>query len=107
MGFAISGKLKGSVREETTENNDRAKPTPKTAPSSEPPTPRGRTASRERNLRGRSPSGKTNRQLCRDFLKGTCTTLLCDYWHPPECQFYDSETGCKLIDKCSFSALKG
>ena len=60
------------------DNYELAKPTPKTAPSSEPPTPRGRSASRKRNIRGRS----------RNFLKGTCTELPCDYWHPPECQFY-------------------
>ena len=44
------------------DGNERAKPTVKTAPSSEPPTPRGRSASRKRNLRGWSPSGKTNLQ---------------------------------------------
>ena len=73
------------------DGNERAKPTVKTAPSSEPPTPRGRRASRKRNLRGRSPSGKTNRQPRRDFLKGTCSKLPCDDWHPPECQFYKTE----------------
>ena len=45
-------------------------------------------ASRKKNLRGRrSPSGKSNRQPCKNFLKGTCTKLPCDYWHLPECQF--------------------
>ena len=44
------------------DGNERAKPTVKTAPSSETPTPRAKSASRKRNLRGRSPSGKTNRQ---------------------------------------------
>ena len=39
--------------------------------------PRGRSASRKRRLRGRSPSGKTNRQPCKNFLKGTCTKLPC------------------------------
>ena len=69
------------------ESHDRAKPTPEAAPSSEPTTPRGGSASRKR-IRGRSPSGKTNRQTCRDFLKGTCTKLLCNCWHPPECHFF-------------------
>ena len=73
------------------DGNERAKPTVETAPSSEPPTPRGRSASKKRNLRGRSASGKTNRQQCRDFLKGTCTTLPCDDWHLPECQFCKTE----------------
>ena len=44
------------------DGDERATPTPKTFPSSEPPTQRGRSASRKRSLRGRSPSGRTNRQ---------------------------------------------
>ena len=51
----------------------RANPTPKTAPSPEPPTLRGRSASRKKNLRGRSPSGKFARQPCKDYLKCICT----------------------------------
>ena len=62
--------------------------------------------SRKRNLRGRSPSGKTNRQQCRDFLKGTCTKLPCDCWDPPECHFLKSEMGCTFGDKCSFPHWK-
>ena len=54
----------------------RAKPTAKAAPPSEPPTPRSRSASRKRSLRGRSQSGKSNRQPCKNFLKGTCTYLV-------------------------------
>ena len=69
------------------EGHERAKPTPKSAPPSEPPTTRGGSASRKRSLRGRSPSKETNRQRCKNFLKGTCTKLLCDCWHPPECKF--------------------
>ena len=61
------------------DGNERAKPTPKTAPFPEPPTPRGRSAKRKRNLSGRSSSGKTNRLPCRDLLKGICTKLLGDY----------------------------
>ena len=87
--FAFSGKQKGqcsrggqgSFRHES---NDRAKPTPKAAPPSEPPTPRGRSASRKRSLSGRSQSGKSNRQPCKNFLKGTCTELPFDCWHPPD-----------------------
>ena len=75
------------------DGDERAKPTPKTAPPSEPPTHRGGSASRKKNLRGRSPSGKTNRQPRKHFLKGTCTKSPCENWHPPECQFYESESG--------------
>ena len=85
------------------DGDERAKPTPKTAPPSEPPTQRGRRASRKKNLRGRSPSGKFARQPCRDYLKGVCTTSPCDKWHPPERQFYKSESGCRFGDKCSFA----
>ena len=30
----------------------------------------------------------------------------CEYWHPPECQFYKNETGCKAGDKCLFPHYK-
>ena len=73
------------------ESDDRAKLTPKGAPRFEPPTPSGRGASRRRSLRGRSQSGKFNRQRCKNFLKGTCTKLPCDFWHPPGCQFFLNE----------------
>ena len=46
-----------------------------------------------RSLKGRSPSGKTDRQPCKNFLKGSCTKSPCHYWHPPECQFFQSESG--------------
>ena len=71
---------KGSVREETKcsfrhDSGERAKSTLKTNPSCDPQTQRGRSASRKGTLRGRSPSGKINRQPCKDFLKGICTEL--------------------------------
>ena len=30
----------------------------------------------------------------------------CEYWHPPECQFYTTESGCKAGDKCLFPHFK-
>ena len=39
-------------------------------------------------------------------MKGTGTQLHCDYWHPPECQLYKSETGCKFGAECSFPHWK-
>ena len=86
---------RGDKRSFRHDGNERAKPTPKTAPPSEPPTQRGRSAWRKKNLRGWSPSGKFDRQPCKNFLKGTYTKSLCDYWHPPECQFYKSASDCK------------
>ena len=88
------------------ESNERAKPTPKAAPPSEPPTPRGRSASRKRNIRGKSQSGKFNRQPCKHLLKVTCTKSPCEYWHPPECQLYKSDSGCKFGAECLFPHWK-
>ena len=42
------------------------------------------------------------RQPCRYYLKGTCTRSPCEYWHLPECQFYETESGCQAGDKCLF-----
>ena len=30
----------------------------------------------------------------------------CEYWHPPECQFYSFQSGCKAGDKCPFPHYK-
>ena len=65
------------------EGNDRAKPTPKAAPPSDPQSSktRGRSVSRKRNARGRSQSEKFHRPLCKKYLlKCTCTKLPCEYW---------------------------
>ena len=35
-------------------------------------------------------------------LKSICTISPCEYWHPPECQFFETESGCKAGDKCLF-----
>ena len=71
------------------ESNDRANPTPKAAPHSEPQSSktRGENVSRKRNAIGRSLSGKFNLPPCKYFLNSTCTKSPCEYWHPPECQF--------------------
>ena len=58
-----------------------------------------RNASRTRSPRGRSPSGRMSRWPCKDYLKGTCTNPFCEKWHPPECLFYKSESGCRFGEK--------
>ena len=63
---------------------------------------RGWSVSRKRNARGRSQSDKFNRPPCKYFLKGTCTKSPCEYWHPPECHFCKTKSGCKAGDKCLF-----
>ena len=82
----------------------------KRAKSTQPnPSPRSSTqqnvknASRTRSPGGRSPSGKMARLLCKDSLKGTCTTPFCEKWHPSECLFHKSENGCRFGEKCSYA----
>ena len=43
-----------------------------------------------------------SRWPCKDYLKGTCTNSFCEKWHPPECLFYKSESGCRFGEKCSY-----
>ena len=57
---------------------------------------------RKRSIRGKSNHGAILRQPCRFYLKGTCTRSPCEYWHPPECQFFKTETGCEAGDECFF-----
>ena len=63
----------------------------------------GRHAWRTRSPRGKSPGGRMSRWPCKDYLKGTCTNLFCEKWHPPECLFYKSESGCRFGEKCSYA----
>ena len=73
------------------------------------PSPRSSTqqsvrhASRTKSPRSRSTSGKMARLPCKDYLKGTCTTPFCEKWHPPECLFYKSESGCRVGERCSYA----
>ena len=78
------------------ESNDRAqKPDHNAATPSEPTVSRSRSASKKRSIRGKSNHGSILRQPCGCCLRGTCTRTPSEYWHPPECQFYTAETGCK------------
>ena len=62
-----------------------------------------RNASRTRSPRGKSPSGRMSRWPCKDYLKGTCTNSFCKKWHPPECLFHKTKSGCKFWEKCSYA----
>ena len=53
-----------------------------------------RKSSRTRSPRGKSPSGRTSRWLCKDYLRGTCNNSFYGKWHPPECLFYKTKSGC-------------
>ena len=62
-----------------------------------------RKASRTRSPRGRSPSGRMSRWPYKDDLKGTCNNSFCEKWHPPECLFYKTKSGCRFGGKCSYA----
>ena len=56
-----------------------------------------RKSSRTRSPKGRSPSGRMSRWPCKDYLGGN------EKWHPPECLFYKTKSGCRFWIKCSFA----
>ena len=62
-----------------------------------------RKASRTQSSRGKRPSGRMSRWPCKDHLKGTCNNSFCERWHPPECLFYKTKSGCRFGEKCSFA----
>ena len=39
----------------------------------------------------------------QDYLRGTCNNSFCEKWHPPECLFYKTKSGCRFGEKCSFA----
>ena len=89
--FAVNGKQKGSVRKETkavsgttvmSVQNQHQKPLHLLSHQHKEVEVRREKGSSEVGV----PSGKSNRQPCKDFLKGICTKLPCDNWHPPESQ---------------------
>ena len=53
------------------------------------------------------PSGGMSRWSCNDFLRGTCNNSFCEKWHPPECLFYKTKSGCRFGEKCSYAQLSG
>ena len=62
-----------------------------------------RKSSRTRSPRGRSLSGRTSRWPCKDYLRETCNNSFCERWHPPECLYYKTKSGCRFGEKCSFA----
>ena len=83
--------------------NKRAKSTqPNPSPSSSTRQNEG-NASRTRCPRGKSPSGRMFRLPCKDYLRGTCNNSFCEKWHPPECLYYKTKSGCRFAEKCSFA----
>ena len=62
-----------------------------------------RKPSRTRSPRGKSPSGRMSRWLCKDYFRGTCNNSFSERWHPPECLYYKTKSGCRFGEKCSFA----
>ena len=62
-----------------------------------------RKPSRTRSPRGKGPSGRMFRWPCKDYLKGTCNNSFCERWHPPECLYYKTKSGCRFGEKCSYA----
>ena len=41
--------------------------------------------------------------LARITLEELANDSLCEKWHPPECLFYMTKSGCRFGEKCSFA----
>ena len=83
--------------------NKRAKSTQSNTSPSSSTRQNERKSSRTRSRRGKSPSGTMSRWPCNDCLRGTCNNSFCERWHPPECLFYKTKSGCRFGEKCSFA----
>ena len=44
-----------------------------------------------------------SRWPCKDYLRGTCNNSFCEKWHPPECLYHKTKSGCRFGEKCSFA----
>ena len=58
---------------------------------------------KRKSSRTRSPSGRMSRWPCKDYLRGTCNYSFSEKWHPPECLFYKTKSGCRFGEKCSYT----
>ena len=68
---------------------------------------RGRSVSRKRSIRSKGNHGSILRQPCRCYLKGTRTRSPCEYWHPPECQFFIKQKRVVSQEKCVCFLITG
>ena len=58
---------------------------------------------REPEVPEESPSGRMFRWPCKDCLRGTCNNSFCEKWHPPQCLFCKTKSGCWFGEKCSYA----
>ena len=82
----------------------------KRAKSTQPnPSPSSSTRQNEGNaMRNRSPRGKSPVEKCFDCparmtSKELAPNSFCEKWHPPECLFYKTKSGCRFGEKCSYA----
>ena len=106
--FAISGKQKDNVREET----NAVSSTVKISVQNRHQKPLHRLNHQHKEVevrRGKRISedgvnlGSSLDSRAKTTWKAFAPNHLCDCWHPPECQFYKSESGCKFGNNCSFA----
>ena len=79
----------------------------KRAKSTQPnPSPNSNMRQNETNASGTrslGPSGRMSRWPCKEYLQGTCTNSFYEKWHPPECLFFKTKSGCRCGEKCSYA----
>ena len=98
MGNQRAVCLKETIAVSATISNKRGKVTPSN------PSPNSFMQQSERkSSRTRSPRGRASRWLRKDYFRGTCNNSFCEKWHPPECLFYKTKSGCRFVEKCSFA----
>ena len=85
------------------DNNKRGKSSPSNPSPNSFMRQNERKSSRTRSPRGRRTSGRMSRWPCKDYLRGTCNNSFCEKWHPPECLYYKTKSGCPFGEKCSFA----
>ena len=60
----------------------------------------GRHPQKSSSSGGESPSSTRVKIPCTFPLREKCTYPSCNFWHPPVCLNYKSESGCKYGDTC-------
>ena len=46
---------------------------------------------------------QSERKPSRTRSPRTCNNSFCEKWHPPECLYYKTKSGCRFGEKCSFA----
>ena len=85
--------MRGSEKER--QKGQASSPAPNAKAQTDGQTPSKRSGSREE-----CPSDASGRIPCR--YRGKCTNPSCNCWHPPVCQNYKYESGCKYGNRCYF-----